>query len=122
MGSIIGPSKNDFFELVSLHLREDVATEKSVKSHLRKENKCSLHAVSKRKRETRLFLAVTFRAIVTSNRYLWTEVFIQVAIAIKVAILSRKRNIIEFMKHSDIFEKTTSMKFKKYSSYTFEKT
>ena len=45
-----------------------------------------------------------FNGNIQSYRYLLTEVFIQVAIAIKVAMSSRKRDLIEFMSHKYMLE------------------
>ena len=49
-----------------------------------------------------------FNGNIQGYRYLLTEVFIQVAIAIKLAMSSRKRDLIEFMKHRETFEKMKS--------------
>ena len=50
-----------------------------------------------------------FNGNIQGYRYLSTEVFIQAAIAIKVAYMSsRKRDLIEFMKHTYTFEKMKS--------------
>ena len=77
------------------------ASEKSVNSHIRKENKWNLHA------GTEPVKNVFFKSNDESYRYLLqTQVFIPVAIPIKVAIPSRKRNVMEFIKHSHTFEKT----------------
>ena len=88
--------KTTFFWLVPLQIRENVATEKSVKSHLWKENNCTLHAVSNRTRKNGFFL----NGNTQSYCYLLTEVFIQVVIPIKVPITSRKRRLLQIIQQS----------------------
>ena len=81
-----------------------------------KENKCSLHAVSKRTREKLLF-----NGNIQGYRYLLTEELIQAAIAIKAAYMSsRKRDLIEFMKHTYTFEKMKSHEIHKIYLYLWE--
>ena len=58
-----------------------------------------------------------FNGNIQGYRYLLTEVFIQVAIAIKVAMFSKKRDLIECKKHKYIFEKMESNEIHEISLY-----
>ena len=59
-----------------------------------------------------------FNGNIQGYRYLLTEVLIQEAIAIKEAYMSsRKRDLIEFMKHTYTFEKMKSHEIHKIYLY-----